>query len=290
MAHRESKTPSLTGEHVQAVDELADKLADDTFRGSCIQPPEDGREIRVLDLCSGPGGVGVALRTIFHQPNVDGWFLGVDVDDYTDTYPGEFRQMDFRNLTLDALGLEERVDLVWVSFPCLAYTRLSHIHHDDPTEAHQTIPEYNVREVCERLGHEYVIENVETCHDLIEERTVKVNGQPFGRPLNYPRKFETSFHDQFEDDHFTGPTKNAETVAVATATSEELAEAKQIPEAAAWTEQEAKSAIPPQYVAFILSHCPTLPEVRPPGGTGEWYKTSREDGQESIWSYTEATP
>ena len=72
----------------------------------------DQREIRVLDVFSGPGGVGYALRELFTAPGVDGWFCGVDETDYSERYPGEFRQLDARNLTLDALGLDEPVDLV----------------------------------------------------------------------------------------------------------------------------------------------------------------------------------
>lgn len=285
MALRDPTSDPSVREREHDFEELQE-LATDT-RTPVGHTPVEQRPIRVLDLCSGPGGVGVALQTTFQQPNVDGWFLGVDTTDYTDTYPGHFRQQDISDLSLEDLGLTERVDLVWVSFPCLAYTKLSHIHHDDPTDAHPTIPEYSVRELCERLGHHYVIENVETCHDLREDRTVKVNGQPFGLPLDYPRLFESSFASQFQDTTFTGPTADTETVSVATATSGELADAKRLPEAAAWSEQEAKSALPPQYVAFILSHCPTLPEVRPPGGTEEWYKRSREDGQHSIWSFVD---
>lgn len=272
------------------VDELAAAEAEGRIETHYThgRSPVEEREIRVLDICSGPGGVGVALRGLFNQPNMDGWFLGVDIEDYAETYPGRFVQKDLRELTLEFLGLEEKVDLVWISFPCLAYTRLSYVHHDDPTEVHPTIPEYGVREVCDRLGHEYVIENVETCHDLIEDQTIRVNGRPFGRPLNYPRKFETSFHDQFQlpDNEYTGPIRDEDDlVATATANREELAEAKMLPEARDWAEQEVRSAIPPQYVAFVLSHCPTLPGIHPPGGVEDYYKIAREPDQTSLWGF-----
>lgn len=289
MARSEGGSSRGLPTNVHSVDELAEAVDAGHVRSHCGTVSKQEREIRVLDICSGPGGVGVALREAFSQPNLDGWFLGVDVDDHEATYPGRFVQRDLRELTLENLGLGGKVDLVWVSFPCLAYSRLSHIHHDDPTEVHPTIPEFNVRELCGRLGHEYVIENVETCHDLREDRTIRVNGRPFDRPIHYPRKFETSFHDRFKmgDGQFTGPTDDVDLVPTATANRHELAKAKGIPEASEWAEQEVKSAIPPQYVAFVLSHCPTLPEVRPPGGTDMWYRVSREPEQPTVWEFVD---
>jgi len=61
----------------------------------------DQREIRVLDVFSGPGGVGFALRELFTAPGVNGWFCGVDETDYAERYPGEFRHLDARDLTLE---------------------------------------------------------------------------------------------------------------------------------------------------------------------------------------------
>jgi len=57
----------------------------------------DQREIRILDVFSGPGGVGFALRELFTAPGVNGWFCGVDETDYAERYPGEFRHLDARD-------------------------------------------------------------------------------------------------------------------------------------------------------------------------------------------------
>lgn len=263
------------------VDELADEVI-----GQYDPTPAEYQRTRVLDVFSGPGGVGVALRELFRQPNMDGGFIGVDRADYSNEYPGEFVQMDARELTLDALGMESKADLVWLSPPCSAYSKLSHVHYDDPKEVHPTIPELDVHGLAERLGEHYVIENVVTCDDLDESRVVTLNGGPFGRPINYRRKFEVSFVEQFTDRRFEGVQQRGDDIVqTATASRADLAKAKMLPEAEEWNEQEARSALPPQYVAFILSHCPSLPEIAPPGGVGDYYKTSRTPGQSSLFSY-----
>jgi len=111
----------------------------------------DQREIRILDVFSGPGGVGFALRELFTAPGVNGWFCGVDETDYAERYPGEFRHLDARDLTLEALGLDEPVDLVWLSPPCQAYARPSHVHYDDPKAVFPTFEDLGVRDLT-RLG------------------------------------------------------------------------------------------------------------------------------------------
>jgi len=83
----------------------------------------------------------------------------------TRAYPGEFRHLDARDLTLEALGLDRPVDLVWLSPPCQAYARPSHVHYDDPKAVFPTFEDLGVRDLT-RLGREYVIENVVGCDDL----------------------------------------------------------------------------------------------------------------------------
>ena len=248
-------------------------------------PPED-RRVRVLDVFCGPGGVGVALREVFSQPNMAGAFAGIDSTDYGETYPGRFYQMDATTLSLDSLGLSEKADLVWLSPPCRAYSPLSHVHHENPKEVYPTIPELGVRQLAKELGRHYVIENVPACDDLDDSRTVSVNGAPFDHQLNYRRKFEVSFFGEFYAERYEGDQRQREgIVPTGTANRSALAEAKHIPEAAEWTEQEARSAIPPQYVAFVLSHCPSLPEVAPPGGVEDYYGVTREPGQPTLFSF-----
>lgn len=245
-------------------------------------PPESDRTLRVCDLFCGPGGVGRALERVFVLPRTRGWFVGVDARDYDATYPGAFRQADIRNLTLGDFDREEPFDLVWASPPCQAYSRLSHIHYDEPKAVHPTIPELGVRDVCSRLGRDYVIENVVGCDDLVDP--VRVEARAFGLPLVFPRLFETSF----EMPDYVGPRGRTHAedwtpVKMATASREDLAAAKQVP--AEWSEQELRSAIPPQMVAYILAHCPTLPDVHPPGGPVSYRMCWADPDQPTIWEF-----
>lgn len=245
-------------------------------------PPESERTFRVCDLFCGPGGVGRALERVFALPNVRGWFVGVDKRDYEAAYPGAFRQADVRDLTLADFDREAPFDLVWASPPCQAYSRLSHIHYDEPKAVHPTIPELEVRAICSRLGREYVIENVVGCDDLVDP--VRVEARAFGLPLVFPRLFETSF----EMPDYTGPRGNAHDedwtpVEMATASREELAAAKQVP--AEWSEQALRSAIPSQMVAYILAHCPTLPHIHPPGGPMSYRMCRADPDQPTIWEF-----
>lgn len=254
-----------------SIDELATL---ESVRSPTTRPPEANREIRVLDIFSGPGGVGYALRTCFTQPNARGWFMGVDTTDYADRYPGRFRQADATDLTLADLGLEEPVDCVWLSPPCQAYSKLSHVHYDDPKEHFPTFDDLGVHDLAERLGREYVIENVVGCDDL--ENPTKLTGSAFDQRFIYERWFETSF--QVPD--WRPPTAD-DAVRMDSVGEREYAQIKGVPHAAEWDKTEIRSAIPPVYVGYLLSHCPTLPEIEPPGGVDEYRKLGAGDGQ--MW-------
>lgn len=213
------------------------------------------KPVRVVDLCCGPGGVGYALQRLLSSFDIR--FVGVDIEDYSDRYPGDFVQADVKDLTLSDLGRDRRVDLVWCSPPCQAYSKLSHIWYDNPEEVHPTLPELNIRDVCKRLGRSYIIENVVGCYHL--RNPIALNGTAFGLPLNFERWFETSF---------PVPEKTAEPgddiIQVENAGTKELARAKGVPPF--WGKTEVRSAIPAEYVAYLLAFCPTLPEITPPGG------------------------
>jgi len=79
---------------------------------------------------------------------------------------------------------------VWLSPPCQAYARPSHVHYDDPKAVFPTFEDLGVRDLT-RLGREYVIENVVGCDDLRDP--VELNGVAFGERYVYRRLFETSF-------------------------------------------------------------------------------------------------
>ena len=289
-------TPDLTaGERVYSLDELA---GDDAVRprGDMTGHPRD--RVRVLDLFSGRGAVGLALHTFFKrwpQPHqLTGDFIGVDKEDFSEDYPGRFLQHDVANLTLDDLPIDEKVDLVWASPPCQPYAKGSHQHYENLPEDHPlpSIPDLNLHEVCNRLGRNYVIENVPGCSDLRDDRIVKVNGAAFGLPINFERHFEVSFYDEFRrhgTEDYRAPLP-PDIIQFQTATIDQLLRGKAIPpehmDKRSWNQSEARAAIPPNYVTFILSHCPALDELTTPSGSLQWWSSvALETGQHAITHY-----
>jgi len=214
----------------------------------------------VLDLYCSAGGVGRALADhgIGH--------VGVDIDDYANTYPGAFVQADASDLgelvaALEARGLPTTYDLVWASPPCLAYTPLSHVNasrwgwDESPKERYPTIPELNVRQVCDALGDEYIIENVSRCDDL--HAPIELNGHAFNLGIEARHKFETSFRaysavESGETEVQFGKHNRRD----------ELAAVKDVP--AEWSLEEINSAIPKPYVQYLLHYCPTVDGVPKP--------------------------
>jgi len=206
------------------------------------------RDARVLDLYSGRGGVGLALDALDGVEHV-----GVDIEDHGDTYPGEFVQGDASEFVGGGF------DLVWASPPCTAYSTLSATAYgsaEAALDACPTIPELDVREIARRAGAEYVIENVPgaTRAGHLDDPT-RVNGLAFGEPYDLTRHFETSF--TVPDALGTGEP------AVTVSTREDddqsvraLAEAKRVP--SSWGKQGVRSAIPREFVYWVLSHCPRL--------------------------------
>ena len=207
---------------------------------------------RVLDLYSGRGGVGLALDAL------DVAHVGVDIEDYSATYPGEFLQGDASEFVGGGF------DLVWASPPCTAYSTLSATAYGSAEAALEecpTIPELRVREIAERAGAEYVIENVPGAsrHGHLR-KAARVNGLAFGKPYDLERHFETSF--PCPDAYVTGDAE----VGVRTRDENdqsvrELAEAKGVPPE--WGKQGVRSAIPAEYVRWVLSFCPTVDVERP---------------------------
>lgn len=206
----------------------------------------------VLDLYSGRGGVGLALDElgIAH--------VGVDIEDYSDTYPGGFLQGDASEFVGGGF------DLVWASPPCTAYSTLSctaYGSREAAMKACPTIPELRVREIAQAAGAEYVIENVPPAARVghLREPT-RVNGLAFGQPYDLTRCFETSFH--VPDAHRPGEADlKVQTRDGESQSARPLAEAKGVP--LSWGKQGVRSAIPAEYVRWVLSFCPTLDVARP---------------------------
>jgi hypothetical protein len=206
----------------------------------------------VLDLYSGRGGVGLALDPL------DVAHVGVDIEDYSDTYPGEFLRGDASEFVGGGF------DVVWASPPCTAYSTLSATAYgsaEAARNANPTIPELRVRGIAEAAGAEYVIENVPGAtraghlHD-----PARVNRLAFGLPFNLTRHFETSFPvpDAIERGE---PTVGVRTREENDQSVRQLADAKGVP--ASWGKQGVRSAIPGQYVRWVLSFCPTVDADRP---------------------------
>lgn len=207
----------------------------------------------VYDLYCGAGGVGLALDAL------DVEYIGVDIVDFSDTYPGEFIQADASAPPLDA-----GADLVWASPPCTAYSSLSPSYYgsrEAAMDACPTIPDLDVREIAERLGAEYVIENVPgaSWQGHLND-PARVNGLAFDKPYDLERHFETSF--PVPDAIETGePEVKIQTRDEDDQSSKPLADAKDVP--ASWGKQAVRSAIPREYVNWILHHCPTVDAPKP---------------------------
>lgn len=218
--------------------------------GSAIQRP------LVVDLYCGAGGVGLALEELGFN------HIGVDVEDFSETYPGEFIQADASRPPIN-----HSPELLWLSPPCTAYSTLSyankhHFGYDDPREFYPTFDELRVREVIEELDPtHYIIENVPTCEDLDEPTAL--NGLAFGKSYDNLRHFETSFPcPRFVAEG--EPTVVMNTRLTKSQSAKPLAEAKDIP--LEWGEQSIRSAIPREYVQYLLHYCPSTPDVPLPDG------------------------
>lgn len=207
----------------------------------------------VYDLYCGHGGVGLALD----QLGVE--YVGVDIADRSETYPGEFVQADASRPPLST-----GADVVWASPPCTAYSTLSPTAYgsrEAALEACPTIPELRVRDIADKLGAEYIIENVPGATREGHLRDVtRVNGLAFGKAYDLERHFETSF--RCPDAIGVGePSVKVQTRDGQDQSARPLADAKGVP--ASWGKQGVRSAIPREYVLWLLSHCPGVDAPRP---------------------------
>lgn len=214
--------------------------------------------VQVADLFCGKGGVGRALDSFFPRR----MYFGVDIEDYGSEYPGQFIQADL--LDAPEMPMKGKIaDLAWVSFPCTAYSSLSATHYGSAEAALEANPRITdeLREwLLDHFGH-YVIENVPRATytgDL--KANCRVNGLAFGEPYDLERHFETTF--EVPDKYLPGdPDLTLDTRADQSV--QELADAKGVP--AEWGKQSVRSAIPWEFVWWILSHCPAVPCPVPKG-------------------------
>jgi hypothetical protein len=206
-----------------------------------------------LDLFSGPGGVGHAVKRLLP---FDHMWAGVDIEDYSDDYPGQFIQADLLDGNAPFNGLA--ADVCWVSFPCTAYSSLSPTAYgsrEAALEENPRITDEGIRKLARDNGAHYIIENVPGATrsgDL--EPNVRLNGLAFGKPYDCERHFETSFPcpSAYEEGEPEIVIETREDQGEAT---RRLAEAKGVP--TSWSRQEIRSAIPREFVYWLLHHCPT---------------------------------
>lgn len=208
--------------------------------------------VQVADFFSGRGGVGRALDAWFPRQ----MYFGVDNQPYGEKYPGRFVQADLLNA--DGPPFQGVVaDLIWVSFPCTAYSSLSATHYGSREAALEANPRItdDLREwLLDHAAH-YVIENVPGATRVGDlDANCRCNGLFFGEHFSLERHFETTFEvpDAYVagDASITVDTRVNQSIA-------ELAEAKGVPKE--WGKQAVRSAIPWQFVWWLLAHCPSIP-------------------------------
>jgi DNA (cytosine-5)-methyltransferase 1 len=131
--------------------------------------------MRLLDLFCGAGGAAVG----YHRAGFE--VVGVDIAKQPN-FPFEFLWDDALEI---AVEIGRGFDAIHASPPCQAFSRASHYHgvHD----MHPDLVE-PTREVLERIGVPYVIENVERSP---LRREVVLCGEMFGLRVHRHRVFET---------------------------------------------------------------------------------------------------
>jgi len=110
----------------------------------------------------------------------------------------------------------------------------------------------NVHKLANTLGKEYVIENVVGCSDLNDP--IKINGKAFNRNFVFERLFETSFEINSWVEQPDGSEKKFCNMG-----NKEMAKVKGVPQT--WSKSAIRSALPREYIGYLISHCPTLEDV-----------------------------
>lgn len=150
----------------------------------------DARRPLLLDLFCGEGGAGTGYARAGFE------ILGVDSKPQP-LYPFRFIQHDALTFLMEALYLElpglARIAAIHASPPCQARTTMSNRWRGTGGKADShtnLIPP--TRELLERIGVPYVIENVPGARrDLVEP--VTLTGEMFGLRVHRPRLFEANW-------------------------------------------------------------------------------------------------
>ena len=223
----------------------------------------------VVDCYCSAGGVGVALDALgIHH-------VGIDIDDYSDTYPGAFEQGDasdveFVREVVSRHRAPGQSVVLWLSPPCQRYSPLTNVNaarygwdDDEIARRYPSFEDLNVREVIAAVDHDaYILENVPRCDDL--EDPARINGLAFGKPYRIERQFETDFTvpNALGSGRPTLTMSTRDDYNNTAYQRRELARAKGVP--TEWSEQEVHSAIPPEYVRYLLYYCPAVDSVSLP--------------------------
>lgn len=193
--------------------------------------------LQVPDLFCGKGGVGRVL---------DSWlpermYMGVDIEDYSEEYPGQFIQADLINPEGRPFN-GVTADVIWVSWPCTAYASPSAIQYGSSEKALEENPRLTdeFREYLLSIGGHYIIENVPNASyhgDL--DANVQLNGLGFGKNYDNTRVFETTFEcpDVYEAGNAEA-TMNVD----GDQSIKKLAKAKNVP--SEWGKSAVRSAMP----------------------------------------------
>jgi len=238
-------------------------------------------------------------------------FAGFDIKDYSDSYPGKFGQADLldnpsldelaekvempgpiaRSIRVDRSTIDDEyglptlrgltADVVWCSFPCQAYSSLSPTHYGSREAALEANPRITdkFRDFLLDIAPNYVIENVPRATKVGDlDANVRVNGLAFGLGFDLERHFETTFPvpDAYVGGEPEIPVDTRRDQSVA-----KLAKAKGVPPE--WGKQGVRSAIPWQYVHWILSHCPAIPSLAPKRAVQDVTSFSEGVGEHQMW-------
>jgi DNA (cytosine-5)-methyltransferase 1 len=138
--------------------------------------------MKILDLFCCIGGSARGIKKAF--PNAD--LLGIDVVDYSKSYPFRFMRLDITKLSfylIDSMNM----NLIWASPPCQNYSFSTRKAKNDGI-IYPDLVEFT-RNLLDQTHLPYVIENV-VGSPLIKEKTILLYGDMFNIPTKRPRKFE----------------------------------------------------------------------------------------------------
>jgi DNA (cytosine-5)-methyltransferase 1 len=135
---------------------------------------------QLLDLFCGAGGASMG----YHQAGFD--VLGVDIKPQPN-YPFDFLQADALQY-LASVG--DRYDAIHASPPCQAYSQTKAMNKNNPNRRHHPDLVAPTRELLQRAGRPWVMENVVGAP--LAGNVIRLRGNSFGLKVKRDRLFESS--------------------------------------------------------------------------------------------------